>query len=211
MPIAQRSGFLALIFCFGLLLTGCEKPVEESNWGGGLIRKVGTYKLSSSQQTITVYVDKEHIVRYSILDRDGKTLIASTERPSAYQGWYAFFDKQGWLWFHSSDIGESVAQKEEDGSYKELPIVDDAALIRAMPEEFFNRLPESIRKKWSIHRKQGGSSKSTIVTGLPGVTGAEPFQLNSCDDGGTPGLPLSSTGVVRTRNSPSSTSCPSRS
>jgi hypothetical protein len=152
--IAQRFGLLAVMFCFGFIFAGCEKPVVDKNWRGGLITKVGTYKLASSQQTIAVHVDKEHLVRYSITDRGGKTLITSSERPSAYQNWCLFFDKKGWLWFHSSDIGDSVAKKQDDGSYREVQIVDDAELIGAMPDEFFNRLPGSIQKKWSIHRKQ---------------------------------------------------------
>jgi len=128
----------------------------NANWSGGLITKQGNYTLASSKQTVAVWVDKEHLVRYSITDAAGKTLFITSERASAYDKWLLFFDAKGWLWFESSDVGCSVAKKREDGSYQELPIVDEADLIREMPDEFFKRLPESTQKKWSVHRKQGG-------------------------------------------------------
>jgi hypothetical protein len=100
-------------------------------------------------------VDKEHLIRYSITDAAGKTLLVTCERASAYDKWLLFFDEKGWLWFESSDIGCSVAKKREDGGYQEHPVVDEADLIGGMPDEFFKRLPDSTQKRWSAHRRQG--------------------------------------------------------
>src|SRR5437899_927769 len=121
--LKKLAWFVVLGSCC-LTVPSCRKSGSQmnENWTGGLITKDGVYKVASSKQTITVWIDKEHLVRYLITDIAGKTLIASTERPSAYSGWFIVFDGKGWLWFESSDIGCSVARKNADGTYQEFPI-----------------------------------------------------------------------------------------
>jgi hypothetical protein len=148
--ITLSVGFVALVaFAFGC---GRHKNEMHDNWPGGLITKPGTYKVASSKQIVAVWVDEEHLVRYSIAQSTGKMLIKSSERPSAYSSWLIYFDEKDWLWFESGDIGCSVAQKAADGTYHEIPITDQLELIRAMPVPFFERLPASIQSRWASHR-----------------------------------------------------------
>lgn len=145
---------LSVLVLSSFLVSSCRKSGSGmiENWSGGLITKPGTYKLAGAGNTITVWIDKEHLVRYSIADAADKVVIASTERASTYSKWVVYFDSNGWLWFESSDIGTSVSKKNEDRTYQEISIIDQADLIRAMPEEFFKRLPKSTQKRWSQYR-----------------------------------------------------------
>ncbi|MEZ5406028.1 MAG: hypothetical protein R3F23_07620 [Verrucomicrobiia bacterium] len=144
-----------------MLISNCRKSGSETieNWSGGLITKPGTYEPVGTKNTITVWIDEEQLVRYSIANAGGKVVIASTERPSVYSNWFAYFDFNGWLWFESGDIGVSVLRKDEDGIYEEIPIIDQEDLIRAMPEEFFKRLPQSTEKMEAISNLRANTDR----------------------------------------------------
>ena len=147
---------LCLFALISFLMNGCRNRDSSAveNWPGGFILKPGKYSVSDTKQLITVWIDEEKLVRYSISNEYGKKLILSQERASAHSSWMFYFDKRGWLWFYSGDIGASVAKTNDAGEYQELPLIDQAELISEMPEEIYTRLPPSIQKKWKEFRKQ---------------------------------------------------------
>jgi len=152
LPILAVSA-MSLLFFFGC---GKSDSKMKSNWKGGLLTEVGSYQRSSTGVLVNVWIDQEHLVRYSISAPGGRQLIRSSERASAYSKWIIYFDDNGWLWFDSSDIGSSVAKKSPDGTYQEVQISDQPDLIRMMPQEFFDRLPRSIQARWKDYRSRIG-------------------------------------------------------
>lgn len=132
--------------------TGNKNTIE--NWHGGLIRTPGTYVSQDQQYSIHVDVDSDKILHYSVQDISGNEIIKSVERPSAFQKWCLFWDKNENLWVHSSDIGDFAWEKEPDGIYHQYPLFDDVNLQRQMPQEIFDCLPDSIRQLWGAERNK---------------------------------------------------------
>lgn len=154
--VITRIVFYGFVGTCLLIASSCNNENESVivNWDGGLIKKQGIYKLQDQQYTIYVEIDSNRILHYSVQDTTGIEIIRSVEHPSALQRWCLFWDHNENLWVESSDIGGFVWKKDDNGKYQQQPIVDDVELYRQMPQEIFDCLPTSIRKKWEVERSK---------------------------------------------------------
>lgn len=153
--MSRRCAAQLAAFALAAVVIGCGKtdsPVVQA-WSGGLITRVGTYAVAPGSLVVTVWVDEERLLKYSIADGAGGRLFATTNRPSALANWFLHLDEANRLWVHSGDIGSSVVLGGAGGDCRELFLHDRPDLIRRMPEEFFERLPDGVRRKWAPHRQ----------------------------------------------------------
>ena len=130
---------------------GSGKPMDGD---GRLITKPGCYAVERLGFGIDVQVNGEGVY-YTVTDRDGQQILASTRQFSAYQKWCLFWDANDCLWASSSDVGVVLWRRGEDGAYQQVGMRDQAALIAQMPEQVFDRLPTSIREEWRPLRAAG--------------------------------------------------------
>lgn len=169
-PVKVAKIWFLMLVLSNCFVSGCRKPSSETieNWPGGLITKPGTYKLAGGKQVVTVWIDKEDLVRYSISE-GGRAIFNSAERPSAYSTWFLYFDSNARLWFQSGDIGTFVAAKNDVGTYSQTGIVDQAELIHAMPQPFFQQLSELTQKQLLKHRRSDmrTSTNNPLPPSLP--------------------------------------------
>lgn len=114
------------------------------------IDHLGTYAITSTLSLI-VKENLEHNIVGQIVDKGGKELGLDDTHGSLYQRWFYCWDgKRKTLWFWSSDIGGHRWKISSEGSgVKE--ILQDADVAR-MPQEFWERLPDSVQSEWSKFR-----------------------------------------------------------
>jgi hypothetical protein len=74
-------------------------------------------------------------------DSEGRMLLVNTGRASTYHRWSLYLDERGWLWFQSSDIGDSVWRRHENGTYEEV------TLGPSLPNELAQSLPEHMKPR----------------------------------------------------------------
>ena len=146
------------LYCALLLFIaagGCKKVEPAANGNGEMrmIQSPGTYDLPGSPLTLTVWIDSAKTVQYLAKDTAGVRRIESEQRPSNHQNWCLYWDARGWLWAHSSDIGESVWRPDASGSYSQTVVAGQPDLIEKMPAEVFAALPSSLQALWGAQRK----------------------------------------------------------
>lgn len=131
-----------------------ETPiVHVDDYSGGFIRNYGTYKIKKKGSVIDVDKNSDGILTYQVRDDSGKLMIESNENASVYQRWFLYWDKDENLWVNSSDVGCSVWKKNNHGLYvNDQCTPDSAAVYKSMPDEVFERMPESVRAKWRGER-----------------------------------------------------------
>jgi hypothetical protein len=131
-----------------------ETPiVHMDDYKGGFVRNYGVYKIKQDGYVINVDKDPDGILIYQVYDSSGNLIIESNEKASVYQRWFLFWDKDDNLWVHSSDVGCSVWRKKDLGLYvNDQCTPDSAAVYKSMPDEVFERMPESVRTKWRGER-----------------------------------------------------------
>lgn len=144
------AAFLAFLFWFGSASSSTpSRPRPVPKWIGGLVNRPATYTLSSGE-VLRVSVDDHGIVRYSMTDAQGRTLLKDPP-PSAstYQRWHFFLDSQKRLWFHSADIGTFVWMPQTDGTYVMSDVVAGSALAQAMPGEFVSNMGSVAQRQFA--------------------------------------------------------------
>lgn len=140
------GGLCAMLF----LALDCRSGSKDtmSDYQGVLINKLGTYRIEKMKYKLHVGMNDDKILWYVVRDDVGEEIIKSIEQASCLQKWSLYWDTNNWLWVESSDIGGFVWKKEKNGSYKQYPVIDDANLYKIMPQEIFEMLPTSTKKKW---------------------------------------------------------------
>lgn len=115
---------------------------------GALIGKLGVYSLSSSA-TLTVSEDTQGLLMAEMTNEKVILIIDST-KASKYQKWFYYWDKpRQSLWFWSSDIGGHVWSMNANQKYQKQGLAEN---VMKMPEQFWQALPRTLRKRWQNFR-----------------------------------------------------------
>ncbi len=104
---------------------------------GTVLKFPGTYVFPSGETLRVAVVNG--IVQFRMLDKEGQLLLVNDRRASTYHRWSLYFDDRGWLWFQSSDIGDSVWRMTGGGMYEET------TLGYKLPVEVAEALPEHMK------------------------------------------------------------------
>lgn len=122
------------------------------NGDNTLITEPGTYSVAQLSYTMRVEIAPDHLVRYSVSDAGNSNVLQSVERFSHGQRWCLFWDSQDRFWVWSSDIGGFVWQRDESNAYRQSPTSDNEELYKQMPDQVFDYLPNTMKKKWQDRR-----------------------------------------------------------
>ncbi len=117
-----------------------------------IINKPGHYVIPRLSYYIKVNVTPEHLVYYTVVDSENRSVIRSVNRFSATQRWHLFWDHDDRFWIQSSDIGSFVWQKTKQGQYKQNPVSDNEKLIKKMPDEIYDAMPNVMKRRWLKYR-----------------------------------------------------------
>ena len=74
---------------------------------------------------------------------------SASQSGSTYQRWFFFWEPNGTLWVHSSDIG-GCAWTLEGGTWTQHPLIKDGPLVARMPAEVRESLPPTLRKEMGL-------------------------------------------------------------
>ena len=121
---------LPLIFCF--LLVQCKHIV--ANWGGGPIDRFGEYRMLNNR--VVIFVSKKNnVLQYIVENQAGDTIIQTHENSSIFQRWMLFWDKKDNFWVSSSDIGNFVWKKNDQGVYIKMDLSHNSSMRNDVPIE----------------------------------------------------------------------------
>ena len=93
--------------------------------------KPGVYHIIPADTTLSVGVDKNGIVRFTVSDANGNVVMQSDVNASAYSRWKIYCSKSRELWLNSRDIGIYVWVPQDDGRYKRAAAFD----LNKVPKE----------------------------------------------------------------------------
>jgi hypothetical protein len=139
-----------------LVLAACGSRSSEP---GGLIVRAGTFPSPDGKYTLTVTVESNADVSWSLGDAATANVRASGGGFSDSQRWFFLWDDTGRLWMGNSDMGPlEVRRPDAHGNFTAQEIRADSPELKSMPSEV---------RAWlgSVHRKQlkldvGSSPKS---------------------------------------------------
>lgn len=103
-----------------VIQTPTRRDVYKVNYGS-LITRHGRY-LFPNQSQLVVRIDQEGIVCCVYRDAEGRERVNTLPefRPGTSQRWGVVVDSAEWLWFNSSDIGDAVWIRDDQGKYTKL-------------------------------------------------------------------------------------------
>jgi len=86
------------------------------------------------------------LVNYVVRSASGKDALFKGNAGSIYSYWAFSWGKANALWVHSSDIGGCYWSRTEDGAWRRGSLDEVVTLkgYEGMPEELFERMPESL-------------------------------------------------------------------
>jgi hypothetical protein len=144
----------------GVVMFGCNQSSKNPNPASAVITSPGTYHLQSVDADLHISDQGNHILSFWVVTRNGIELLRSTEQPSTLQRWLLFWDNEKKrLWFSSSDIGTSVWDQGDKGTYQQIQVANSPEYIKRMPEVFFVALPTSLQRRWAAERAIGTPEK----------------------------------------------------
>lgn len=150
--VAAYCSLLGAVLLLCSVGCGSGKPMDGD---GRLITETGSYTIERLGFRIDVQIVEKSIVYYTVTDRSGKKVLASTERFSDAQRWCLFWDASDCLWVYSSDMGSWLWQRGGDGKYAQNNISTNAEAYARMPKEVFGYMPTGKQDKWR-HLRAGG-------------------------------------------------------
>jgi len=137
----MRTGRLlvvvAAIAIFGFTW-GCNKPKHGMN---ALITKPGTYAISPTRLLIVSI--ENGILNYNVSE-NGRNLLKSIERPSAYQRWHLFYDSHNRLWAYNSDQGGVYVWVSRSGVYTRHEVKRGDEWVPQLPLDFKKAMAMSV-------------------------------------------------------------------
>lgn len=132
MKATLKSSFTDVIVFAAIILCCCScRYQRKENWQGGKIDRPGEYDIQKGGYKILV-TDDSNLIKYTVLNSKGETIIRSNDNVSAFQRWALFWDSVGNLWVQSSDIGDAVWKPVGQDKYKK-EFITDSAVRNTMP------------------------------------------------------------------------------
>jgi hypothetical protein len=140
-----------LVVLVSSLFAGCRGQTASTPRPKGVIRSAGHYDLGADVGTLEIEVNREGIVVYRLIQPNGATALESTNRASAYQRWFLWWDEQArQLWYYSSDIGTFVSIPDDAGNFREISINSANDNVPEIPAPVLDAMPRSARKALNL-------------------------------------------------------------
>ena len=109
---------------------GCKRTSRPN----GVITSPGVYKSPDAKHALAVQLTPNKTVGYVATDAASGKKSFRGDAGSTYQRWFFFWEPNGTLWVHSSDIG-GCAWTLEGGTWTQHPLIKDGPLVARMPAE----------------------------------------------------------------------------
>ncbi len=139
-----------------ILFTSCGTTATNSTHNlqeNTVINKAGKY-FSKQRNVLLDIKTVDGLVRFEVYDSTNKKLVelCNSAIASDYQGWYFMLDTNSNLWFHSSDIGETLMLwQPATHNYLCHPLWPHDSFDKIMPKNFFDAMPSSAQQ---YHKNQ---------------------------------------------------------
>lgn len=151
----MKIRFIIMLAIVSIACLGCSKKIAAV-MVTNLIELPGTVQFADGC-SVNVTISDDDLVKYKLYDRAGSLQIESHDRAGASQRWCLYWDPRSRiLWFYSGDIGVFCWSLDKTDKYQEINVGPNTPqLIKAMPDEFYERIAGTLKNSFSNIRSSG--------------------------------------------------------
>jgi hypothetical protein len=141
--------FFVLLFA---ALTGCSPVASQIQPADGLIVSAGRFPSPSGPAELVIFLETATRVSYAIVKTADQEEVTPGNHFSHLMRWAALWQDDDTLWVHSSDIGLSVWKRDSQDRFSQVWLGPTSQLVTGIPNELWNYLPSSLRRRWESQR-----------------------------------------------------------
>jgi len=141
---------IATLLAAGLLLQACSPPSPSAS--SNLIKRRGSYPSPGGSYSLEIGRKSTSLVDYKIVSVSTRKEFAPKDLFSDAMRWAAFWENEGALWVHSSDMGISVWQADKNGDFTQTWLGPNSELVPKIPQEVWDYMPSSTHRHWGSRR-----------------------------------------------------------